>query len=50
MCTVKLDNLFFGRVLRSKDLSEITDLAQDRKRGRGLAPQIEKAAEMSQCL
>ena len=32
----------------SKDLAEITDLAQDRKCWRGVALQIEKAAEVSQ--
>ena len=31
-----------------RDLAEITLLAQDRKRWRGLALQIEKAAEVSQ--
>ena len=29
------------------DLADISDLAQDRKHWRGLAPQIEKAAEES---
>ena len=36
------------RLHTSKDLAEITDLAQDRKRWRGMAYQIEKAAEVSQ--
>ena len=31
----------------SKDLGDITELAHDKKRWRGLASQIEKAAEMS---
>ena len=35
------------RLHSSKDLAEITELAQDRKRWRGLASQIEKAAEES---
>ena len=36
------------RLNTSKDLAEITDLAQDRKSWRRLASQIEKAAEVSQ--
>ena len=36
------------RLHSSKDLAEITDLAQDTERCRGLASQIEKAAEVSQ--
>ena len=36
------------RLHSSKDLTEITELAQDRKRWRGLASQIEKAAKVSQ--
>ena len=35
------------RLYSSKDLAEITELAQDRKCWRGLASQIEKAAEVS---
>ena len=31
-----------------KEVAEITELAQDRKRWRGLTSQIEKAAEVSQ--
>ena len=36
------------RLHTSKDLAEITDLAQDRKRWREMSYQIEKAAEVSQ--
>ena len=36
------------RLHSSKDLAEITELAQDVKRWRGLALRIEKAAEVSQ--
>ena len=36
------------RLHSSKDLAEITELAQDRKRWRGLTSRIEKAAEVSQ--
>ena len=35
------------RLHSSKDLAEISELAQDRKRWRGLASQIEEAAEVS---
>ena len=35
------------RLHASKDLAEITELAQDRKCWRGLTSQIEKAAEVS---
>ena len=34
--------------LSSKGLAEITELGQDKKRWRGLASQIDKAAEVSQ--
>ena len=36
------------RLHSSKDLAEITELAQDRKCWRGLTSRIEKAAEVSQ--
>ena len=36
------------RLHSSKDLAEITELAQDKKCWRGLASQIEKAAEAAQ--
>ena len=36
------------RLHSSKDLAEITELAQDMKCWRGLTSQIEKAAEVSQ--
>ena len=36
------------RLHSRKDLAKITDLAQGKKRWRGLASQIEKAAEESQ--
>ena len=36
------------RLHSSKDLAETTELAQERKRWRGLAPQIAKAVEESQ--
>ena len=36
------------RLHSSKDLAEITELTQDKKYCRGLASQIEKAAEVSQ--
>ena len=35
------------RLLSSKDLAKVTDLAQDRKCWRGLTSRIEKAAEVS---
>ena len=36
------------RLQSSKDLAEITELAQDRKCWRGLTSRIKKAAEVSQ--
>ena len=36
------------RLHSSNDLSEITELAQDRKCWRGLTSQVEKAAEVTQ--
>ena len=36
------------KVQSSKDLAEISELARDSKRWRGLSSQIEKAAEVSQ--
>ena len=36
------------RLHSSKDLAEITELAQDRKYWRGLTSRIKKAAEVSQ--
>ena len=43
-----IQHLITIRLNSSKDLAEITELAQDRKCWRGLTSQVEKAAEVTQ--